>query len=141
MKKILLASVIGGTLLFAGCGKQQPPAVAMNMNDSHRMPNGEMMMNDDMQGMPMASSTMQHDGAMTMDDMVNMLKGKTGDALDKAFLEGMIPHHQGAIDMANYVLENASHEEIRQMAREIISAQQREIDMMQQWQKDWGYTQ
>ena len=32
--------------------------------------------------------------AMSMADMGKMLEGKTGDALDQAFLEGMIPHHQ-----------------------------------------------
>jgi uncharacterized protein (DUF305 family) len=40
---------------------------------------------------------------MSMRDMDSMMKGRTGDALNKAFLEGMIPHHQGAIDMAKYL--------------------------------------
>lgn len=101
------------------------------MDGSHMMQNGQMMMNDDMKGM-------EH-GSMTMDDMVDMLKGKTGDAFDKAFLEGMIPHHQGAVDMANAVLRDAKHEELKQLARDIIASQQKEIDMMKQWQKDWGY--
>lgn len=78
--------------------------------------------------------------SMSMDDMSEMLEGKTGDAFDKAFVEGMIPHHQGAIDMARAALQSAKHDEIKQMARDIISAQQKEIDMMKQWQKDWGYT-
>lgn len=134
MKKFLLTSVVGTVIILTGCNTQKAP-VSENMNSgNHMMPDGQMMMNDSMQGM-------NHDSSMTMDDMVNMMKGKTGDDLDKAFLEGMIPHHQGAIDMANEVLANAKHEEIKQMARDIITAQQREIDMMQQWQKDWGYTQ
>lgn len=69
-----------------------------------------------------------------------MLEGKTGDAFDAAFIEAMIPHHQGAIDMANAALKNAKHKEIQQMAKAIISAQQKEIDTMKQWQKNWGYT-
>lgn len=76
---------------------------------------------------------------MSMEDMSADLEGKTGDAFDKAFLEGMIPHHQGAIDMAKMALTNAKHGEIREMAIDIIAAQQQEIDMMNQWLKDWGY--
>lgn len=40
---------------------------------------------------------------MSMYEMEKMLQGKTGDELDRAFLEAMIPHHQGAIDMAKYL--------------------------------------
>lgn len=87
---------------------------------------------------------MMHDSddmmGMSMDDMAGMLKGKTGDAFDKAFIEGMIPHHQGAIDMARAALQSAKHDEIKRMARDIISAQQSEIDMMKRWMKEWGYT-
>jgi hypothetical protein len=78
--------------------------------------------------------------SMSMDDMATMLDGKTGDAFDKAFIEGMIPHHQGAIDMAKAAQKYAKHQEIKDMADAIISAQQSEIDMMKQWQKAWGYT-
>lgn len=119
MKNILLFSALGSAIVLAACTAQTSVEEAPVAMDHSQM--------------------MMHDTSMTMDDMVNMLKGKTGDDLDAAFLEGMIPHHQGAIDMANLVLENAKHEEIKQMAREIISAQQREIDMMKQWQKEWGY--
>lgn len=79
--------------------------------------------------------------SMSMEDMSAMLTGKTGDAFDAAFLAGMIPHHQGAIDMANAAKTQAKHAEITAMADAIIAAQQREIEQMQQWQKDWGYTQ
>src|SRR3989344_5165072 len=48
--------------------------------------------------------------------------------------------HQGAIDMAEMALESAKHEEIKAMARAIISAQQQEIEQMEQWLKAWGYT-
>ena len=85
-------------------------------------------------------AAMDHTG-MTMDDMVIGLDGLEGDAFDKAFLEMMIPHHQGAIDMAELVLQNAKHDELKAMARAIISAQQAEIDQMHQWMSDWGYGQ
>lgn len=85
-------------------------------------------------------AAIDHTG-MTMDDMVNGLDGLEGDDFDKAFLEMMIPHHQGAIDMAELVLLNAKHDELKEMARAIISAQQTEIDQMRQWMSDWGYSQ
>lgn len=80
-----------------------------------------------------------NDASMSMSDMTNELKDKTGDAFDRAFISMMIPHHQGAIDMAQLALRFSKHEEIRKMARDILSAQQREIDQMKTWEKAWGY--
>ncbi|MFZ4461227.1 MAG: DUF305 domain-containing protein [Patescibacteria group bacterium] len=88
----------------------------------------------DMANMPMTSHT-----GMTMADMANMLKGKTGDDLDKAFLTGMIEHHQGALDMAAY-LKTSKHAELQKMGEDIIKTQTAEIEQMKKWQKDWGYT-
>jgi hypothetical protein len=76
---------------------------------------------------------------MSMDDMTMSLDGKTGDDFDKAFIQAMIPHHQGAIDMAKAAQTSAKHAEIKRMADAIISAQQREIGQMNQWMKSWGY--
>lgn len=61
----------------------------------------------------------------------------TGDS-DVDFVKGMIAHHQGAIDMAEVVLEHGKDEKIRQLAQEIIKAQRGEIAMMQQWLADKG---
>lgn len=73
----------------------------------------------------------------TMQSMASGLQGKTGDNFDKAFITAMIEHHQGAIDMANMALQNAQHQEIKDMATSIISAQSKEIDQMKQWEKSW----
>jgi hypothetical protein len=54
-------------------------------------------------------------------------------APDADFVSGMIPHHQGAIDMAKIVLEHGKDPEIRKMAEGIIAAQEAEIKRMREW--------
>lgn len=72
-----------------------------------------------------------------MGDMMAGLSGKTGDEFDKAFLAEMIVHHEGAVDMAKAAQASAKHEELKQMAEAIISAQTTEIEQMKEWQKTW----
>ena len=70
----------------------------------------------------------QNDGAMsTM--MANMAIRPTGD-IDRDFVAMMVPHHQGAIDMALAVLRYGRNEQIRRLAQEIIITQQQEITAM-----------
>lgn len=147
MNKVFTVSAFLFVVVLAGCAAQQPTPNGQMMNTTpggghgqHMMPNGQMMDNSQM----MNDNHMMDDDdmmGMSMNDMGAMLQGKTGDAFDQAFIEGMIPHHQGAIDMAREALRSAKHDEIKRMARDIISAQQSEIDMMRQWMRDWGYTQ
>ena len=66
-----------------------------------------------------------------------MLSGDESVPFDQRFLEAMIQHHQGAIQMAEMALEQAEHEEIRSLAEDIITAQSAEIEQMQAWLAEW----
>lgn len=56
---------------------------------------------------------------------------------DQRFLEAMISHHQGAIDMAKMAQEMAEHDEIKTLAAAVIAAQEAEIEQMRAWLAEW----
>lgn len=62
----------------------------------------------------------------------NMMMEYTGNA-DVDFIKGMIPHHQGAVEMAKIVLEHGKDPEVRKLAEGIIAAQEAEIKWMTEW--------
>jgi uncharacterized protein (DUF305 family) len=64
-----------------------------------------------------------------------MMQGIANADADTAFVLGMIPHHQGAIDMAEIVLKFGKDARNQHLAREIIGTQRREIGEMREWLK------
>ncbi len=83
---------------------------------------------------PISTSSGMH-GAMS--GMMVGLEGKTGDALDMAFLDGMIVHHEGAVEMAQTLLGSTKRPELIKLGNDIITAQTQEIQMMKDWRKKW----
>ncbi len=59
--------------------------------------------------------------------MASEMLMENGKYSDERFIDAMVPHHQGAVEMAEVALENAEHEEIKKLSRNIISTQQAEI--------------
>ena len=64
---------------------------------------------------------------------MNLEMKPTGNA-DRDFVRMMLPHHQGAVDMAKVELQYGKDPMLRQMATDIIKAQNKEIGMMKSWQ-------
>ncbi len=53
---------------------------------------------------------------------------ENGKYSDERFIDAMVPHHQGAVDMAEVAVENAEHEELKSLAEDIVSEQEAEIE-------------
>jgi uncharacterized protein (DUF305 family) len=98
-----------------------------------------------MHGMPMSGS--EHGAAGESTDAFKAADDKmmhdmsapeyTGDA-DKDFVAHMIPHHQGAIEMAQVELKYGKDPELKRLAQNIIKAQHDEIAFMHRWQAKHG---
>jgi uncharacterized protein (DUF305 family) len=140
MNRMVIGVAIGLAIGAAGSG------LAQQGSPQHQMPMG--------QGMPMHQGMQQHGqttqnqhqghgtaaageaekayraAAARMHEAMEITY--TGDA-DKDFVAGMIPHHQGAIDMAQVQLKYGKDPEIRKMAEAVIRDQTREIAEMKAW--------
>ncbi len=99
---------------------KQTEAVPMGM---HRMPDGTMM----------GSPTTNTGSTNTMGNMMSMMVGS-----EQEFIDGMIPHHQEAVDTAKEVLaRGGTTPEIKQLAQNIVIAQEKEIGEMKGWYEAW----
>ena len=82
-------------------------------------------------GLTAEEAGMMHDGRDAVAEL------KRAKPFDRAFIDAMVPHHQGAIRMARAVLAVGEDRELRQLAERIVADQTREIAQMNRWRAAW----
>jgi uncharacterized protein (DUF305 family) len=87
-----------------------------------------------MPGMAMPEGRDEMAAAMQKMDRDMAAAPMTGDP-DRDFVAMMIPHHQGAVDMAQLYLRDGRDPAMRELARSIVADQEREIAVMKAWQE------
>lgn len=138
MKTITLALSLASLLAIASPAYAQDAAAPLPdicMTDA-----GKMAMNS-MPAMPMAHKMDEaHTALMAGMEQTHkdMMMGTMAEDVDVAFYCGMIPHHQGAINMAKAELQYGDDEEAKAMAQMVIDAQEKEIAEMRAWLEKQG---
>jgi uncharacterized protein (DUF305 family) len=89
---------------------------------------------DDMKGMDHSAGTTNQGG---MGHSMSMDLGPADTDFDLRFIDGMTPHHEGAIVMAREAQQKSRRPETQKLAAQIIKAQKTEITEMKQWRKTW----
>ena len=114
----------------AASAQDGTPGACKNEHAGHMMGGSGMGAMMDMSGM----SDVQKAYMAGMDKMhPAMAQGVMAADPDVAFVCGMIPHHQGAIDMAKVVLQYGKDPWVKQLAQNVIDAQSKEIAEMTKW--------
>ena len=128
MKTTGLAALVllAGTAIAQGSGL---PEACLGMDGMHDM-GGDTPMQ--MEAAPMDEA---HRAMMAGMEAMNsdMDAGMKAADIDVAFICGMIPHHQGAIDMAKAELQYGDDPWAKEMAQKVIDAQEAEIAQMKEW--------
>ena len=125
----LLALVLAAALLLAACGGSgggMQDMEGMGGEGGGRQGQAEKKEAGNggggMEGMDMGG------GDATAADAAREMVEEDGGYSDRAFIDAMVPHHRGAVEMAEVALENAEHREIRELAEDVVAAQEKEIE-------------
>ncbi|HEV2091883.1 MAG TPA: DUF305 domain-containing protein [Rubrobacter sp.] len=115
--RLALAGLLSAVALtVAACG-----GAGGNAGGASNSGANEGQKNNGMEGM--GHSKMDHGSG----GMASGMLMENGRYSDERFIDAMVPHHQGAVEMAEVALANAEHEEIEQLAENIVSTQKAEI--------------
>lgn len=112
---LLLAAILGG-LAFV------PQSAGAQQDHQHHGTDSGPASSDAAMAYASANEKMHRDMAIKM----------TGDP-DADFVRGMIPHHQGAVDMAKIVLQYGKDPAVKKLAEQVIASQETEISWMKEW--------
>lgn len=118
-----LAAALAGSLALAGAGQARAQPRQAHEHAAPEAAQTRAGLSD------AARVFLEENDAAMVRMMADMEVTPTGD-IDRDFVEMMIPHHQGAIDMAKAVLRFSRNDQIRRLAQEIIVTQQQEIAAM-----------
>ncbi|MFN7714579.1 MAG: DUF305 domain-containing protein [Pseudanabaenaceae cyanobacterium] len=134
-KWFMIASVLTivgiGTVAYANLAKDSNATPITSQGNSNQTPNTppKAIKGDDKCGNdPCNMDKMDHS---------QMDLGPADEFYDLRFIDAMIPHHEGAVKMAQDVLQKSQRAELQQLANDVIKAQNTEIAQMQQWRKTW----
>jgi uncharacterized protein (DUF305 family) len=129
MKKQLIAIALVGATFF-GCSKSDTEDhSAATHSDSNVAP-------ATMDHSNMSGASMEEKMTTMNAEMVQHLGPADAD-YDHRFIDMMIPHHEGAVQMAKDALQKSQRPEIKKFAEEIIAAQEKEIAQMKAWGEAW----
>lgn len=82
--------------------------------------------------------TMQLPGAASMNMDMGHMQTSSGHDFDMMFVDMMIPHHRGALEMSRDALQKAQRQELKEFAQETIDKQEKEIAELEAWKKSMG---
>ena len=136
---VILAASVSAVLVVSGCQptnenisattKENVTSTSNVATEAHAM---DAHAGHDMTGDAMTSMNQEYKDAMTVMHK-EMMSGMASNDPDVVFAQGMLSHHVGAVNMAKIQLKHGTDVEMRQLAQEIIDAQQPEIEQMQNW--------
>ncbi len=97
----------------------------------------QTMDHSNMPGMSARAGAMNDPASKAFMDAMGRMQADMSESMtgnpDVDFAKGMIPHHQGAIDMAKVELQYGKDPELKKLAQEIIAAQEKEIAFLKSW--------
>ena len=134
MKETLVLSLTLAVGIFGvACQNQQSNSTTMNANANTNMAHDMSNMNHDMSKMSHSNSDVHGRDMMNM----NSDPGAAQQPFDLQFLDSMIHHHNGAIEMAKMVLGKTERAELKAFAQKIIDDQSKEIGEMKKLRQQW----
>ena len=123
-------SLAAAALAQSDHGHDELPSICKSADAQNMMSGGDMGSMSEMMG----SMDQAHQDLMkSMEVMHGMMQGMQAADIDVAFVCSMIPHHQGAIEMAKAELAHGDDPWAKELAQRVIDAQEQEITEMLDW--------